>query len=109
MLRREKRVFITRENRVRRRRLWPGGGAILTFTRHLAQERGPYGINVNAVAPGVVLSGPRLQKMWDERMSQEQKQQYQDRVPLRRLATVEEITGPPHLKASSYPPSVSSP
>lgn len=69
-------------------------GAILTFTRHLAQELGPYGINVNAVAPGVVLSGPRLQKMWDERMSQEQKQQYQDRVPLRRLATVEEITGP---------------
>ncbi len=69
-------------------------GAIITFTRHLAQELGPYGINVNSVAPGIILSGPRLQGMWQERLSDKEKQAYLSRVPLRRLGTVEEITGP---------------
>ncbi|MEW5912766.1 MAG: SDR family NAD(P)-dependent oxidoreductase [Thermodesulfobacteriota bacterium] len=68
--------------------------AIITFTRHLAQELGPYNINVNAVAPSVVLSGARVQKMWDERLSPQEKEAFLKRSHLRRLGTVEEITGP---------------
>ncbi|RJX32546.1 MAG: SDR family oxidoreductase [Desulfarculus sp.] len=68
--------------------------AIITFTRHLAQELGPYGINVNAVAPSVILSGPRVRKMWDERLSEQEKDAFLKRSSLRRLGTVEEITGP---------------
>ena len=66
-------------------------GAISTFTRHVAQELGPFGINVNAIAPGITLT-QRLQGMWMERKTDEERKSYLARVPLGRLATVEDIT-----------------
>jgi 3-oxoacyl-[acyl-carrier protein] reductase len=35
------------------------------FTRQMAHELGPYGITVNCVAPGFVLSNPSTQKQWE--------------------------------------------
>jgi 3-oxoacyl-[acyl-carrier protein] reductase len=35
------------------------------FTRQMAHELGPYGITVNCIAPGFVLSHPSTQKQWD--------------------------------------------
>jgi 3-oxoacyl-[acyl-carrier protein] reductase len=35
------------------------------FTRQLAHELGPYGITVNCIAPGFVLSNPSTQAQWD--------------------------------------------
>jgi 3-oxoacyl-[acyl-carrier protein] reductase len=35
------------------------------FTRQLAHELGPFGITVNCIAPGFVLSNPSTQKQWD--------------------------------------------
>ena len=35
------------------------------FTRQMAHELGPYGITVNCIAPGFVLSNPTTQLQWD--------------------------------------------
>jgi NAD(P)-dependent dehydrogenase (short-subunit alcohol dehydrogenase family) len=68
-------------------------GAVSTFTRHVAQELGPYGINVNAIAPGIIMSGPRLENMWYERKTDAERRAYLERIPLGRLGEVSEITG----------------
>ena len=39
-------------------------GGIIALTKKLSLELGPYGINVNAIAPSLTLS-PRLQPRWD--------------------------------------------
>lgn len=39
--------------------------AQIAFTRQLAHELGPYGITVNCVAPGFVLSNPTTQAQWE--------------------------------------------
>jgi len=66
-------------------------GAISTFTRHVAQELGPFGINVNAIAPGITLT-QRLEGMWTQRKTEEERNTYLARIPLGRLGTVGEIT-----------------
>jgi 3-oxoacyl-[acyl-carrier protein] reductase len=39
--------------------------AQIGFTRQMAHELGKYGITVNCIAPGFVLSNPTTQKQWD--------------------------------------------
>lgn len=63
---------------------------LLGFTRQLAREGGPYGILVNSVAPGVVLSGERMEKKWVAR-SDAERQEMLKAIPLGRLGKVEEI------------------
>ena len=53
--------------------------AVIHYTRTLAQELGPYNINVNAIAPGIIRTG-RL----GDRSSQA------ERIPLRREGTIED-------------------
>lgn len=64
-------------------------GGQLAFTRQMALRLGPYGIYVNAFAPGVTLSGPRLEGKW-KALSEEERQARLNLIPLRRLSTNEE-------------------
>ena len=57
--------------------------AIIHYTRSLAQELGPFNINVNAIAPGIIRTG----RLGDrEEMAKE-------RVPLQREGTIEDCAG----------------
>ncbi len=53
--------------------------AIIFYTRALAQELGPYNINVNCIAPGIIRTG----RMGD-------RSRLADRIPLRREGTIED-------------------
>jgi 3-oxoacyl-[acyl-carrier protein] reductase len=60
-------------------------GAINTFTKSLARELAPYGINVNAVAPHAIET--EMSQEWSE----EKRRQIVDAIPLKRLGQPEEV------------------
>jgi NAD(P)-dependent dehydrogenase (short-subunit alcohol dehydrogenase family) len=59
-------------------------GGIIAFTKKLSHELGPYGININAIAPSTTLT-ERIRPHW-ERRSQEDQARAIDLTPLRRVA-----------------------
>lgn len=73
--------------------------AILGLTRRLAREVGPDGIRVNAVAPGLFLTG-RLQGMFDA-MAKAEQDEVLDSIPLRRMPELRECVDPVLFLASA--------
>ena len=63
--------------------------AIIGFSKQLAYEAAPFGINVNVLCPGQTMT-PMLQKG----MTQEQIKRLELEIPLRRIANVEDQVGP---------------
>jgi NAD(P)-dependent dehydrogenase (short-subunit alcohol dehydrogenase family) len=59
-------------------------GGIIALTRKLSFELGPFGINVNAVAPSLTLT-ERIRPRWELRSAEEQAAEIA-RTPLRRIA-----------------------
>lgn len=67
-------------------------GGVISFTRRLAREVGEYGINVNAIAPGVIISGERIKRLFYEENTEAERQQTLNDIPLKKLGEVEDIS-----------------
>lgn len=61
-------------------------GAVITLTRSVARQLGPYGITCNAMAPHAVMT--KMMAYWDE----EKKRSMSDKIPVRRLSTIEDMS-----------------
>lgn len=60
------------------------------LTRQLAHELGPWGITVNAVAPGFVRSNPTTEKQWQS-YGEEGQRRLVETIALRRLGSPQDI------------------
>ncbi len=61
---------------------------VIGLTRNLACHLGPRNVRVNAVAPGFIRSGPRVEALWNSRPDPEE---VLSRIPMRRRGTMEEV------------------
>ncbi len=71
------------------------------LSRQLAHELGPFGITVNNIAPGFVLSNPTTRKQWDSYGSDGQ-QQLVESLALKKLGTADDIAYGVLFFASDY-------
>jgi|LDZT01.1.fsa_nt_gi 3-oxoacyl-[acyl-carrier protein] reductase len=61
-------------------------GALMTVTKSVARELGPYGITSNAVAPHAIMT--QMMSYWDE----DKKRSVAEKIPVKRLGTVQDVS-----------------
>lgn len=71
------------------------------LTRQLCHDLGPFGITVNSIAPGFVLSNPSTEKQWDAYGADGQKALVEG-IALKRLGTPADIANAALFLASDY-------
>ena len=71
------------------------------LTRQLAQELGPWGITVNNIAPGFVLSNPTTQRQW-ESYGAEGQARLVESIALKQLGNAQDIAHGVLFFASDY-------
>ncbi len=63
----------------------PSKGALMVLTKSLARQLGPFGINVNAVAPHAI--DTPMMKLWNE----DKKKESAEALPVKRIGTPEDV------------------
>ena len=71
-------------------------GGVISFTKSLAAELGEFGITVNSVAPGWVITDMTQDVFGDN----EYKEKIRNEIPVKRIAEAEDIAGPVLFLAS---------
>jgi 3-oxoacyl-[acyl-carrier protein] reductase len=71
------------------------------LVKQLAQELGPFGINVNSVAPGFMATSPDYERQWAS-YSPEFRAEFAERIAMRRMGTPEDIAYAVMFLASDY-------
>lgn len=66
-------------------------GGVISLSRRLAKEVGKYNINVNVVAPGLIISGERMHRMFYEKTTKDEQERILASIPLNRLGDMEDI------------------
>jgi 3-oxoacyl-[acyl-carrier protein] reductase len=61
-------------------------GAVISLTRSVARQLGPFGVTCNGVAPHAILT--EMMKYWDD----QKKKKAADAIPVKRLGTIEDIS-----------------
>jgi NAD(P)-dependent dehydrogenase (short-subunit alcohol dehydrogenase family) len=64
---------------------------VIGFTRQVSRELGKYGITINAVAPGVVISGARISDYWHNKKTEEERNTLLSLTPLGRMGVPEDV------------------
>ena len=65
-------------------------GGMISFTKSIAMELGPFNINVNSVAPGWVDTEMSNEILADETLREAERK----KIPIQRIPTAEDIAGP---------------
>jgi 3-oxoacyl-[acyl-carrier protein] reductase len=65
-------------------------GGMISFTKSIATELGPFNINVNSVAPGWVDTEMSNEILADEKLREAERQ----KIPIQRIPTAEDMAGP---------------
>ncbi|MFK4821981.1 SDR family NAD(P)-dependent oxidoreductase [Ochrobactrum quorumnocens] len=75
--------------------------ALISLARQLGHELGPFGINVNAVAPGFLRTSPDYERQWAS-YGEDGQAAMLDEIPLRRIGLPEDISNAVLFLASPY-------
>lgn len=61
-------------------------GAVISLTRSVARQLGPFGVTCNAIAPHAVMT--KMMEYWDD----EKKNEMASKIPVRRLGTIRDMS-----------------
>lgn len=75
--------------------------ALISLARQLAHELGPFGINVNAVAPGFLRTSPDYERQWAS-YGEAGQQAMLESIPLRRIGQPDDISNAVLFLASPF-------